>query len=148
MALVEEEADLVLNAEFAFFNFFHLTDVARICAAANALDVLKRLFERLVPTARRESHSEVSARAVVAEANGELEEAAQLYAAAAEAWREFPAPLEEGLAWLGAGRCRVALSGAAQEELRHGREVLMRLDARPSVAEADVLLASSIAQSS
>jgi ATP/maltotriose-dependent transcriptional regulator MalT len=31
-ALVEEVADTVEKSEFSFFNFFHLTDVARICA--------------------------------------------------------------------------------------------------------------------
>jgi hypothetical protein len=148
MELVEEEADLVLGAEFAFFNFFHLMDVARICSAANELEVVERLLERVVPAARRELHSVVTAKAVVAAAEGELEEAARLYAVAAEAWREFPSPLEEGLAWLGAGRCRVELSGGAQEELSRAREVLLGLGARPSVVEADALLARSIAQTS
>src|SRR5439155_26844069 len=56
MALVEELAELVLNAEYAFFNFFHLTDVARICASAGRLEVVERLLERLEPGAAREHH--------------------------------------------------------------------------------------------
>ena len=90
----------------------------------------------------------VTARAVLAEANGSVEEAAELYAQAAEAWSEFPSVLEEGLAWLGAGRCRLALGREAGDELRRAREVLLELGARRPVEEADELLRRSMAQTS
>jgi len=145
---VEEEADLVVRADFAFFNLFHLMDLARICASADALGVVERLLERVVPNARREHNAVLTANAVLAEAAGGFNEAAQRYSDAAEAWRRFPFPLEEGLALLGAGRCLVALGEGANQELRGARELLLGLGARPSVVEADALLARSIAQTS
>ena len=61
---------------------------------------------------------------------------------------EFPSVLEEGLAWLGAGRCRLALGREAGDELRRAREVLLELGARRPVEEADELLRRSMAQTS
>ena len=148
MALVEELAELVLNAEYAFFNFFHLTDVARICASAGRLEVVERLLERLEPGAAREHHGVLTARAELAGANSAIEEAAELYGQAAEAWRGFPSVLEEGLALMGAGRCRLALSQEAGDELRRAREVLLGLGARRPLDEADDLLRQSMAQTS
>ncbi|HEX9311218.1 MAG TPA: adenylate/guanylate cyclase domain-containing protein [Actinomycetota bacterium] len=148
MMLVQELTNLVLASEFAFFNFFHLTDVARICAAAGDLKPVERLLGRLVPNARREHHGVLTARAVVAEANGSVEEAAELYAEAAEAWREFPSVLEEGLALVGAARCRLARGERAEDELRMARAVLLGLGAPGPLEEADELLRRSIAQTS
>ncbi len=141
MALVEEEADLVASAEFAFFNFFHVTDAARICASSGEVGVLERLLEGLVPIARREHNGMLTANAVLTEARGGLEEAAQRYSDAAEAWMGFPSPFEEGLALLGAGRCMVKMGEGADQELRRARELLLGLGAWRSVEEADALLA-------
>ena len=43
-------------SEFAFINFFHPMDVARICASTGRIDLLERLLDRLAPSARREQH--------------------------------------------------------------------------------------------
>jgi hypothetical protein len=102
---------------------------------------VERLLGRVVPNAPREHNGVLTARAVLAEAKGRLEESAKGYSDAAEAWRAFPSPPEDGLALLGAGRCRVALGQGAEEELRQAREVLLGLGAWPSVEEADALLA-------
>jgi class 3 adenylate cyclase/tetratricopeptide (TPR) repeat protein len=148
MTLVEEEADLVLNAGFQSFNFFHLTDVARICASAGAPELVERLLEGFRAHFPREHHGVQAARAVLAESRGTLEEAATSYLNVAEAWRGFPFPLEEGLALLGSARCRIALGQPADDELRRAREVLAELGARPSLQEADALLARTIEQTS
>jgi class 3 adenylate cyclase/tetratricopeptide (TPR) repeat protein len=148
LGIVEEVTDVVVEADFAFYNFFHLMDVARICAEAGDLSGVERLLERLIPNAPREHHGVLTARAVMAEANGSLAEAAELYAEAAEVWRTFPSVLEEGLARLAAGRCRLALGQEAETELRRAREVLLGLAARRPVEEADELLRRSIAQTS
>jgi tetratricopeptide (TPR) repeat protein len=148
MELIREEADLVMNAESAFFNFFHLTDVARICAAADALDVVEAILERVQPTAAREHHGVLTARAVTSEARGSLEEAARLYVQAADDWARFPHPLEQGLALMGAGRCLLGHTGTGKEELVAARRILSSLGAAPSLAEADELLQRAVAQTS
>jgi hypothetical protein len=83
---------------------------------------------------------------VIAEATSSFELAASLYAEAAEAWKDFPAALEEGLALLGSGRCLAELGYPADDQLRRAREILQELGARPSVAQADALLERTIAQ--
>jgi len=146
--LVDELVALILEADFTFFNFFHVTDVARIYAAADATDAAERILNLLVPRAAREEHGVISARAVLAEARGSLEEAARLYGQASEAWASFPSPLEQALALLGAGRCRLGLGGDPEEDLWLAREIFSGLGARPSVEQADLLLQRAIPRTS
>ncbi len=148
VALVDELVDMVMGADYAFFNFFHVMDVARLCSTTGRVALVDRLLERLEPNAPREHHGVLTARAVLAEANGSIEDASDLYAEAAEAWREFPFVLEEGLARLGAGRCRLTLDQDAGEELRRARDILLGLGARRPLDEADELLRRSMAQTS
>ena len=137
-----------MDAEFTFFNFFHLTDVARICASAGRVELVEGLLERLIANAPREQYGLLTARAVLTETNGSITEAAELYREAAESWKEFPFVLEEGLAWLGVGRCGLALGQRAEGNLRRARAVLLGVGARRPVEEADELLRRSIAQTS
>jgi hypothetical protein len=148
MELIQEEVDLVLNAEFVFFNFFHITDVVRICGAAGALDVAETILKRVQPTGAREHHGVLTARAVMSEARGSLEEAAGLYAQAADDWARFPHPLEQGLALMGAGRCLLEQTATGKEELLEARRILSSLGAGPSLAETDELLQRAVAQTS
>jgi hypothetical protein len=55
-------------------------------------------------------HSVVAAKAILAESRGGLDDAAALYADAADRWSGFANPVEEGLALLGLGRCLHGLS--------------------------------------
>jgi len=79
-------------------------DSARVCVRFGALDLAERMIrgdERAAPRAR---HVGATISAILAEARGERDEAALLYAEAAERWQEHSFVLERGLCLLGAGR--------------------------------------------
>jgi hypothetical protein len=90
----------------------------------------------------RQRHGAVSARAVAAEAAGDLGEATALYDRAARDWGAYGHTLEHGLALLGAGRCR-RRAGADEEgtraRLREAAGLLRGLGAAGPAAEADRL---------
>ena len=91
-----------------------------------------------------------AARAMVAEAQGETEVAAGLFAQAAERWAGMGVVPERAFADLGQGRCLLALGRAADADgpLRQAREVFARLGAMPALAETDALLVRVTALSS
>jgi class 3 adenylate cyclase/tetratricopeptide (TPR) repeat protein len=95
------------------------------------------------PATKRQKASVLTARAVLDEAAGNDERAAERYREAVEAWTEYDFPLERGRCGLGAGRALLRLGRAdeAAAQLRTAREVLDRLGARTFVAEVDDLLA-------
>jgi tetratricopeptide (TPR) repeat protein len=85
------------------------------------------------PHARRLRLSLLSARAVVSEALGELDLAAETYAEVAPRWADYGFGLEEAWVRLGLGRCLVAL-GRVEEgraELDQTLELARGLGARP-----------------
>jgi tetratricopeptide (TPR) repeat protein len=88
-----------------------------------------------------------TARAILAEARAEPEQAAERYARAAERWAEYGSVFERAHALFGHGRCLVALgrSGEAEEHLREAREIFLGLGAAPLVAELDALLGGDAA---
>jgi tetratricopeptide (TPR) repeat protein len=121
----------------------HLPDAARILVAAGIRDVdeIVSLDDAGVIGARPLT-SLLTARAVIAEAFGDPEEAANPYRDAAERWAEYGFVLERGHALLGAGRSLVTL-GRRQEAtgvLRQARDVFAALRASPLVAQTDALL--------
>jgi hypothetical protein len=94
---------------------------------------------------RRLRVSLTSSRAIVAEARGEPERAAELFRRAAEDWAEHGFGLEEARSRLGLARC-VAATGRAdlgRAELERARELLEPLGARPMLQEVDSLLAAA-----
>jgi class 3 adenylate cyclase/tetratricopeptide (TPR) repeat protein len=127
-----------------------LPDALRVCVAAKAIGLGERLIEATAESTARAAHAVVTARAVLAEAHGELERAAEHYADAAGRWSEFGFVLERGHALLGAGRCLLGLSRSreAAEKLEEAREIFAGLRARPLVAEAEALLEHVAAVSS
>ena len=127
-----------------------LPDALRICIAAGWTDLGERLVEGIAETAGRPAHALVTARAVLAEARGNLEDAAQLYAQSAEGWRDFGFALEEGQALLGAGRCSLQLGWTreAAAQLQEAREKFATLWARPLVAAAEALIEQAAALAS
>jgi hypothetical protein len=92
----------------------------------------------------------VTAEAILAEARGELERAAEQYAAAAERWGTFGFLLERGYALVGAGRSLLSLGrgGEAAVKLDEAREIFARLQARPLVTEAEGYVEQAAALSS
>ncbi|HKB27816.1 MAG TPA: AAA family ATPase, partial [Candidatus Limnocylindrales bacterium] len=74
-------------------------------------------------------HATVAASAALAEADGDLEAAADGYADAADRWRRFGVVEEEGFALLGQGRCLISLSRPADADpvLLQARSIFERL---------------------
>ena len=116
--------------------------VARICAASGAIGTARAfvLSEGDLFFARGRQ-CVTTARAVLAEADGDIDQAHALYATAADGWRQFGCPAERAYALLGEGRCLVALgrAGEATAILREARQIARALKARPLVAEAEML---------
>ena len=97
-----------------------------------------------IPALPLYQHVSTSVRALVAEAHGDDEAAAEGFADAAGRWRTFEMPYEEGQALLGMGRCLARLGRRAEavEALDRARGLLARLKARPALEETDSLLSS------
>jgi tetratricopeptide (TPR) repeat protein len=144
LALIEEFEES--TREDAPFRNVHLPDALRVSIFARALDVAERLFEGARGSAARDRHAVLTGRALLAEARGELDDAASLFAEAAAAWEDFGHALEHGQSLLGLGHCRLALGHAeANSALVAAHEVFVRLGAGPLVGETDGLLAEAVA---
>jgi hypothetical protein len=87
-----------------------------------------------------------TARAVAAEASGDLTEAAGRYAECARVWLSYGSIPERGHALLGEGRCRLALGeDEAVDRLHAARDVFEALGATPMIRRADALLGDEAA---
>ncbi|MGQ0668477.1 MAG: ATP-binding protein [Actinomycetota bacterium] len=127
-----------------------LPDTVRFCAATGRIDLAERLVAGAPESAARFRHGALTARAILAEAKGRLDEAADLYAEAAERWTEYGFVLERGQALLRLGRCSLGLgrSGEAIDRLHLARVVFDGLGAKPLLAATDDLLEQATALSS
>jgi class 3 adenylate cyclase/tetratricopeptide (TPR) repeat protein len=127
-----------------------LPDLTRVCAAAGATRLGESLLEDVHVTAARQLHAVHAARAILAEARGELEQARSLYEEVVQRWAEFGFGLERAFALLGHGRCLLALHEPARAEptLQQARDELESLGAGRLVAEAESLLERSRAVAS
>ncbi len=145
ISLIEEFAAAAPLTSMYRGNSVH--EAVRLCVAAGALDLAEELVEGLKPALVRHRHGLLTARATLAEAQGRLEEAVDLYADAAERWAEYGFVLERGQALLGASRCLLALGrrDEAGATLAHSRVVFQGLGAGPLVAEVDALVKAATA---
>jgi hypothetical protein len=83
----------------------------------------------------------VTARAVLAEALDEAEEAARGYEEAVQGWADFGHVLETGNAMLGAGRCLARIGESdAVDRFRRARKAFEDLGAVTLMAEVDASL--------
>ena len=150
-ALVEEQlsgpaAALPFVAEYTAFTegrqlwrTHQLPQIGRICALAGATSEAERLLARKeARAAARDRYAVQACEAVLAEAQGNAEEALDLYSGVAEAWAAFGVPLEEAFARLGAARCLLALDRAneASESADRARSLFAGLGCRALAAEA------------
>jgi tetratricopeptide (TPR) repeat protein len=118
----------------------HVADMVRV-AAVPAPSLARELVDGAERTATRYRLTATAAAAALAEAIGDLEAAAPLYAQAAEGWSGYPQVLEHALALLGQGRCLTRMGRPEGEHmLRVAHQHLKSLGARPSAAEAAALL--------
>jgi class 3 adenylate cyclase/tetratricopeptide (TPR) repeat protein len=117
----------------------YLPDLVRAAVAGRDLQLGERLLEGMDLPALWYQHASAASRAALAEARGEMEEAAHLYTEAAEGWTSFGHRFELGQARFGRGRCLLALGRPqeAVEDLSQARDVFFELGAQPAVAEVD-----------
>jgi class 3 adenylate cyclase/tetratricopeptide (TPR) repeat protein len=147
-ALVEEVDALM--ADRPGFRSWLLDWASRVCLADEAGQLLRSLIERGVEHMTRDANSMTSARATLAEIEGDLAAALDRYEDAARRWADFPSALEHGHALAGAARCLLALGRPAEatDRLQEARARYASLGAAPLVAETDGLLARATAKTS
>jgi tetratricopeptide (TPR) repeat protein len=140
-ALAEETVRLTTERAGGHrFRGQYLADLVRLTAEA-APALARDLVEQARPTATRYRLAALTARAVLAETEGDAGRAAGLFAEAAGGWLAYGQLLEQGRALLGAGRCRTHLGDPAGRPALHDAHALFtRLGAHPLAAEAAALL--------
>lgn len=116
-----------------------VADAVRVSVAGSDLPLAVRMLEGTTSVPRRCHGMVVSARAAVAEARGELDEALELHSAAAELWAIFGHVPEHGHALLGQGRSLVLLGrpDEARAALDTARTIFVGLAAGPLLAETE-----------
>jgi hypothetical protein len=125
----------------------YLAGLVRICMATHQHALASQLIDHAPTRAARHQHARLTAQAVLAEAGGDLHEAAGLYEQVAERWTQYGHVLERGQGLLGAGRCLVRLNRPqAAPKLQDARTSFAALGARPLLAETDAWLLDAAAQ--
>ena len=120
-----------------------LPSLLRVALALDQRPLAERLTTGVEPVTPLHEHAVASARAQLAEVRGEHAEAAELYADAAERWRQFGNVPERAYALLGRGRCLAELGRPeAEPPLREARELFASMGFKPALAEVDGLLGS------
>jgi len=104
---------------------------ARMATAAGELQLAEAFLEGTEDASAWNTCARLSARAMLAEARGERDDASALFRDAAERWDEYGSVVEQAYALLGLGRC----SGDAKAS-REGEAIFARLGASPVVARA------------
>lgn len=116
----------------------------RTCLALGDRDLAASLLDSVQPLYPRADHALASCHAQLAEAGGNHEEAARLYADAAARWRAFGNVPEHAYALLGQGRSLRALGDpAAEAALAEARALFIATGYRAALTETDALLAES-----
>jgi class 3 adenylate cyclase/tetratricopeptide (TPR) repeat protein len=121
------------------FRGLSLTDAVRLLVALGEVESAAELTAGSETPGLRMEISMATARAVLAEARGETEDALGGYEHAAADWAAFGHKLEYALALYGAGRCLAELGRADQAAARlaAAREILIELGATPTIDEID-----------
>jgi class 3 adenylate cyclase/tetratricopeptide (TPR) repeat protein len=141
LALVEEAVQVTTDRAGGHrFRGQYVADLVRLTAEA-APSLARELVATAQPSATRYRLAATTAEAVLAETAGELEQAADRYASAAEGWERYGQVLEHALARFGQARCLLRLRHPeASSALRAAKGLLAGLGARPFASQADALL--------
>jgi class 3 adenylate cyclase/tetratricopeptide (TPR) repeat protein len=118
-----------------------LTVLVRTALNLNDLDLATSLSQGVPPLTPLHQHALTSCQAQLAEATGNHEQAASLYAAAVKGWRDFGNVPECAYATLGQGRCLTALGDpGAEHPLTEARGLFASMGYKPALAETEALL--------
>jgi hypothetical protein len=118
---------------------------ARVAAAIGETTAVERILADSFPPVPRADLQRLSARAVLAESSGSLNEALALHKEAAASWTAFGHLFESAHAYAGAGRCAIALGADGNGDLVEARRLFVRLGATPHITAVDELLGGSAA---
>lgn len=123
----------------------HLPTALRILIGAGEVEKAVDFADGIEVSVTRDRYCVLTGKAILAEAQGDLEEARDLYREAAQRWSDFGFVLEEGQAHLGLARSLIALGKreAASSPLGKAREIFSRLGAVSLVEETDDYLQHS-----
>jgi tetratricopeptide (TPR) repeat protein len=131
----EEAAQLVEEVEraadvIAWYREHFLADLVRLSVGSGSVATGRRLVEAASAFTVRQRLSVLTARAILAEAEGDLQGSADRSLEAAEAWTSYGHVVEAARASLAAGRCLVRLGRAdADGPLRDARAIAETLRA-------------------
>jgi tetratricopeptide (TPR) repeat protein len=143
LAVLDDYAKITEEAPDVRVHFLPIA--ARVLVSAGEVEAAEALLpsDSGPPVARRRL-SIATAEAVIAEARGDLTDAAARYGETANGWEAFGFVLERGQCLLGRARCLIAIGGSdetATATLRAARAVLEPLGTTSVLAEIDALLA-------
>jgi class 3 adenylate cyclase/tetratricopeptide (TPR) repeat protein len=125
-----------------------LPAMVRTALSARDLGLADQLVAGLEPRYPLDDHALCAVRAQLAEHEGDHAEAVDLYAEAADRWREFGNVPERAYALLGRGRCLVALGNAnAEAPLRDVQELFSSMDYKLALSETEELLERTLTTS-
>jgi class 3 adenylate cyclase/tetratricopeptide (TPR) repeat protein len=116
-----------------------LTDLVRVAVVSRNLGLAVSMQVGVDEPLPRFQHALVSARAMVAEARGHIQDALDRYGDAAERWSAFGLVFEHAHSLFGQGRCLVALGRPfeAAQPLGEARRIFSGLRASPYLTEVD-----------
>ena len=109
---------------------FALVDSVRVAVSAGRLELAEAFLDGPQIASGWDDCARSTAFATLAEARGDLEEAARRYREAAHRWSEYGSVVEHAYALLGLGRCGDA------KALQEGNAIFSKLGASPVVAQA------------
>jgi class 3 adenylate cyclase/tetratricopeptide (TPR) repeat protein len=119
------------------FRVAFAAEAVRVLVACGELEQAQDFVGGLQPLTTGDINSVGTAQAVLAEAQGDLQDSLNLYEHAAQGWKEFGIVLEQARALLGAGRCLTALGRTyeASRALHQAEETFIELSAQPLIDE-------------
>ncbi|HET7856371.1 MAG TPA: adenylate/guanylate cyclase domain-containing protein [Gaiellaceae bacterium] len=124
-----------------------LPELLRTTLALGDTGLAQHVVEDVEPRTPVAEHALASARAQLAEADHRHADAAHLYREAGERRQQFGNLPERAYALLGQGRCLCALGDASAEvPLAEARDLFASMGYKPSLAEAEKLLAETVAK--
>ena len=123
-----------------------LPGLVRSALALDDAALAGRLVDGVPLVAPLAEHALTACRSQLAEAAGDLAEAAALYAQAADRWHDFGNVPERAYALLGHGRCLAVLGKPeAEGPLREARDLFASMGYTPALAETEALLGAKAA---